>query len=61
MKTWLVKHLTKRETSLDKAIDIIINFEWLNKIQTPDSNEQSANKTNEADRLTYEEYKTTKS
>jgi hypothetical protein len=73
MKLWMQRCLTKGDTSIDEAIRLIVDFHWLDVIQTPGMTQKAMNQVlgmyhslmvdiddiNEA--VSYEEYKITKS
>ncbi|TNV85437.1 hypothetical protein FGO68_gene15045 [Halteria grandinella] len=73
MKLWMQRCLTKNDTSIDEAVRLLVDFNWLNLIQTPGMTQQAMNQIigkqnsllvdtdnlNEA--VTYDEYKITKS
>ncbi|CDW80528.1 protein far1-related sequence 5-like [Stylonychia lemnae] len=77
MKLWLSKHLLKRESNLEKTINLIIDFSWIDRIHNAQqkqllstqnnvykqlgANHDKEDKNQEIERITYEEFRITKS
>lgn len=73
MKLLMQHSLTKADTTIDEAIRILMDFTWLNNVQTPGMSQKAMNvvlgKNHSMamdieelkDPVPYEEYKTTKS